>query len=219
MLKAMRKHARYFYVLFVLVILSFIFWGVGGVDQNAALYVIEVGKDKVTLEQFWRAHDRMSDLYRDVYQDKFDEKMREELKEQVLETMVDELLLLHAAAEAGITVSDEELQEAITSDPTFTREGVFSSDIYKRTLELNRLTPAYYEAGKRRELVLTKMRRLIEDPVELLPSELEGLKGDEKVVEALKTALLEAKRKAALRSYLQGLKSRLEIKVNKQLVS
>ena len=45
----MRKHARYFYVLFFIVILTFIFWGVGTVDKTGpAEIVAEVGKYKIT---------------------------------------------------------------------------------------------------------------------------------------------------------------------------
>jgi peptidyl-prolyl cis-trans isomerase D len=219
MLQGMRKHAKYFYVLFVVVILSFIFWGVGGVDQNEAVYVAEVGDEKISLSGYWRAYDRVSDIYREVYGEEFDEERREALKEQVLNTMIEDILLLEAAVEAGISVSNGELEEAITSDSTFTREGVFNSDIYERTLELNRMTPAYFESVKRRELLLTKMKRLIEASVDLSPSELKGLKGEEKLVEALKEALLEAKRKAAVWSYVEGLKGSVEIKVNRDLIS
>ena len=44
MLESMRRHARYFYVLFVVVIITFIFWGVGGVDKSASVNVAEIGK-------------------------------------------------------------------------------------------------------------------------------------------------------------------------------
>jgi peptidyl-prolyl cis-trans isomerase D len=219
MLRILRKHAKYFYVLFGLIIFTFIFWGVGGVDQNQVLFVIEVGEDRVTVEEYWRAYDRVSDLYRDIYQEKFDDEMREELKDEVLENMVSELLLLRASVEAGIKVSDREVEEAITNDPTFQREGVFSSEIYQRTLELNRITPTQFETAKRRELFLTKMKRLIEDSVDISPMEFEDMKGDEKVVEAIKSALIEAKKKAALNSYLEGLKGKVEIKVDRQLIS
>jgi peptidyl-prolyl cis-trans isomerase D len=44
MLKVMRQHAKYFYVLFFIVILSFLFWGIGTVDKTGRGGVIaEVG--------------------------------------------------------------------------------------------------------------------------------------------------------------------------------
>ena len=55
MLKAMRKHARYFYVLFFIVILTFIFWGVGTVDKTGGKEILaEVGKYRITTEDYIR---------------------------------------------------------------------------------------------------------------------------------------------------------------------
>jgi|Deesub1362A_J573_1020465.scaffolds.fasta_scaffold00045_155 peptidyl-prolyl cis-trans isomerase D len=214
MLKLMRKHAKYFYVLFVVVILSFIFWGVGRIDENNAVPLAEVGEWKITLEEYWRTYDRIADLYREIYKEKFDEE-KLNLKDKVLNLLIEERVLLIAAAEAGITVSDEELEDAITHDPAFTRDGVFSKEIYLRTLELNRLTPRYYEEAKRRELMLKKIKNLVYASVDLSPSELKSIKDDETARETF----LEAKREAALRSFVEGLKKQVRIKVNKDLIS
>ena len=215
MLKLMRKHAKYFYVLFVIVILSFIFWGVGTVDEPTSLPVAEVEEEKVSLDEYWRAFDRWSDLYRDIYKDKFDEQMQKELQQKVLATLIEEKVLLVAAVEAGMAVSDREVEEAIINDTSFTRDGMFNREIYLRTLELNRLTPRYFEAAKRRELLLQKMRWLVRESVDLSPSELKTAGGDEDRMQAM----LEAKRQAALMSFIQGLKKRMSIKVNQDLIS
>jgi peptidyl-prolyl cis-trans isomerase D len=182
--------------------------------------VIEVGDSRVSVEDYWRAYDRAHELYRDVYGERFDDKMREALKEQVLEGMVDEIVLLESARKAGITVSDRELEDAITHESAFTRDGKFSSEVYQRTLELNRLTPAIYEAAKRRELTVQKMKRLVEDPVDFSADELRGLEGaDEKLLDALRAQVVDSKKKAALKSYIEGAKGGLDVKVNRQLVS
>ena len=53
MLMSMRKHAKYFYVLFFIVILSFVFWGVGTVDKTGgAESIAEVGNYKITAQKF-----------------------------------------------------------------------------------------------------------------------------------------------------------------------
>ena len=58
MLKSLRKHARYFYVLFVLVILSFVLW-VPGMNrdsgQDAGQPLARIGDDVITQEEFWRS--------------------------------------------------------------------------------------------------------------------------------------------------------------------
>jgi hypothetical protein len=214
MLKSMRKHAKYFYVLFVLVILSFIFWGVGRIDQPTGVPVAVIGDEVITVQDYWNAYQRTVDLYRDIYKEEFDEE-KLNLKKNVLDSLVTEGVLYVAARQAGITVSDAELQEAITNDPEFMRDGVFNRQIYLRTLELNRITPKYYEDGRRRDIMRDKLKRLIEDSVDLAPPELEKVKGDD----TLKQILLESKRQAALASFIEGLKKQMRITVNEQLVS
>ena len=227
MLQGMRKHARYFYVLFIVVILSFIFWGVGSVDrQNGGKkevqYLAEVGAEKVPVEDYWRTYDRMTEVYRETYKEKFDQKMRDALKAEVLENMIDNRVLLVAAHAAGFMVSDEELQEAITTDRSFMRNGAFSKEVYLRTLELNHLTPVRFEEVRRDELLAMKIRRVVEDSVELSPYEQESLAAsatDPTLKETILTELLDMKRQAALKSYVNGLKSGLKITVNKELIS
>ena len=49
MLQSMRKHAKYFYVLFFVVIISFVFWGVGTQDKEQALNLVDIGKRSLDL--------------------------------------------------------------------------------------------------------------------------------------------------------------------------
>lgn len=218
MLKAMRQHARYFYVLFVLVILTFIFWGVGNVDNSSTLSLAVIGPERISIQEFWRAYYGMYDLYKDVYKDEFDEEKQEALKKTVLDSLVNERVLLVAAWDAGITVPDAELEDAIVNDPTFIRDGAFSSQVYENFLRLKRITPEYFESVRRRELILQKMRRLVEESVDLGPSQFGGPMGDEKLAGTVRKALLDKKREAALASFVEGYKRKLNIQVNAELV-
>src|SRR5208283_5561973 len=107
MLKSMRKNARFFYGLFIIVILSFIFWGVGTVDKSGAPSVAEIGKEKITAEEFWRAYDQMRTTLRETYKDQFNEEMEKKLKlkEAVLSGMIAERVLSVAAGDIGVTVT------------------------------------------------------------------------------------------------------------------
>src|SRR4030043_2444746 len=111
MLKVMRKHAKYFYFLFFMIIISFIGWGVGTVDNTGKGDILaEVGKHKITTEEHWRTYDRISRFYREKYKGKFDEEMEKKmnLKGNILDSMINERVLLIAAKEADISISDEE---------------------------------------------------------------------------------------------------------------
>ena len=219
MLKMMRRHAKYFYVLFFIVILSFLFWGIGTVDKTGGRGVIaEVGKHKITAEEYWRSYENVNRFYREIYKDKFDEEMEKKLnlKEKVLDSMIQERVLLIAAKEEGINISDEELQEAITHESAFMRDGVFDKNVYLNRLKLMRITVDEYENAKRQELILNKMRRLIELSVDV-PNM--STTGDEKSIDMLRQAMLNEKRENAIRAYVDGLKKDIKIKIDTKLIS
>jgi len=221
MLKTMRKHAKFFYFLFFIVILSFIFWGVGTLDKPTAVSVAEIGKEKITVEEYWRAYENVRQQLRDIYKEKFNEEMEKslKLKETVLNSLIEERVLLVSASELGITVTDKELQDAIVNDPRFMRDGIFRKDVYFRTLDLNRLTPEMFENSMRQQLTLLKMKRFIASSVDINPLDLKGIAGDEKKVNETRQALLEDKSNAAIKSYVDSVKQRMKFKVNMELIS
>lgn len=221
MLQAMRKHARYFYVLFFIVILSFVFWGVGTVDKPTSVSVAEIGSEKITAEEYWRTYDRMREVYREMYKGQFTEEVEKNLnlKETVLNALVEERVLLQSARELGMTVTDKELQDTITSDPRFMRDGAFRKDVYFRTLELNRLTPEMFESSMRQQLMILKIKRLIWSSVDLSQQDVQGVQGDDPQKSAERQAMLSEKRNIAVKSYVDGVKQRMNIKLNMQLIS
>jgi len=221
MLQSMRKHARYFYVLFFIVIITFIFWGVGAKDKSTTETVAEIGKEKITVEEFWRAYDRTRDTYRELYKDQpFDEiEKKLNLKQMVLNGLLEERVLIVSARELGLSVSDKDLQQAIINDPRFRRDGVFKKDIYVRTLAMNRLTPDMYEGMLRDQLAVDKMRRLIISSVDIDEVDLAGTQADPAKAAMIKQMALYNKRNAALRSFVEGAKARMNFKINKDIIS
>lgn len=222
MLRVMRKHARYFYVLFFIVILSFIFWGVGTNDQTGGVEIVaEVGKHKITTDEYWKTYERIYRFYREIYKETFDEEMEKKLnlKETVLDSMINERILLTAAKDQGITVSNDELQDAIAGDPAFMKNGFFDKSVYLNRLKLSRLTPEYFENMKRQELTLYKMRQLIELAVDVPDTNVVGAAENRQVTSLMNQSLLNEKREKAIQSYVEGLKNRTKIKINKDLIS
>ncbi|MBI5638985.1 MAG: SurA N-terminal domain-containing protein [Nitrospirae bacterium] len=222
MLKMMRHHAKYFYVLFFIIILTFIFWGVGTVDKTSqGTVVAEVGKIKITGEEYWRTYDRTYKFYRDLYKEKFDEEAQKKLnlKENVLNSLIESRVLLIAAKEKGIIVSDDELNEAITNEAAFMKNGIFDHEIYVNRLRLSRITPDAYEAAKREELTLTRIKRLIESSAIIPSEELSKISADEQTMKTLKEALVSNAREKAVKAYVEGLKKGMKIKIYKDLLA
>ena len=216
MLKSMRHNAKYFYVLFFIIILSFIFWGVGTVDKSdPSKIAAEVDRYKITAEEYWRAYDRAFSFYRDLYKEKFDEEMQKKLnlKENVLNNLIENKVLLVAAAKNGITVSDDEVSEAIKHESAFMKNGAFDNEVYNNRLRLSRLTPESYESAKREELLIEKTRRLIELSAILPDTDLNKLSGDEQMLKTIKDTLLNKAKAEAVQAYIEGLKKDMKIKV------
>ncbi len=195
MIKILRENAKYFYFLFFLVIITFIFWGVGTVDKPKAEYVAEIEGQKIYVERFWRNYEEIRRLYREIYKDKA-EKMEEGLKERVLEDLINEELLLWFAKKYNISATEIEIQEAITNDPRFMRNGVFQKDIYFQILKLNRITPAQYEASVAKDITMLKALQLI------LSSKETNIPDD-----------------YYLKSFLRALRNQVKIKINKEAIS
>jgi peptidyl-prolyl cis-trans isomerase D len=164
----------------------------------------------------------MFNFYRDMYKEKFDEEMQKKLKlkEGVLYSLVDNRVLLIAAKENGIAVTDDELNEAIKNEPAFMKNGSFDSEVYQNRLRLMRLTPEVYEAAKRQELTLARMRRLVELSTSIPSDELAKITGaDDQTTKALQDAAVENARATALRAYVEGVKRGLKIKVYTDRIS
>jgi hypothetical protein len=222
MLQAMRKHAKYFYVLFFIIIITFVFWGVGTVDKTGNVEVVaEVGQHKIAVEEYWKAYDSTFRFYKEVYKNAFNEKMQKDLKEKVLDSLMDEKVLLIASKEAGISVSDEELQDSIAGEQAFLKNGVFDRDVYVNRLRLNRITPEVFENMKRQELTSEKMRRLVELSVDAtaLDIQLPLPSGNEQAADMIRQAMMGDKKGKAVKSFIEGYKKSLKIKINKKLIA
>ncbi|KAF0184198.1 MAG: hypothetical protein FD164_524 [Nitrospirae bacterium] len=221
MLEGMRKHAKYFYFLFFIVILSFVFWGVGPLDKPTSVVVAEIGNDKVTVEEFWRAYDNARNTYREIFRDQFNEEMEKQLnlKEAVLDSIIEERVLLAIASDMGMAVADAEVQEMIVNDQRFRRDGAFKKEVYFRTLELNRMSPDQYERMLRRQLALDKVKRLVWASVDVTPLDVPSTGGDDQKTAQMQRSVLAAKRDAAMKSFTDAARASLQVKVYRDRIS
>ncbi|MGB9711138.1 MAG: SurA N-terminal domain-containing protein [Thermodesulfovibrio sp.] len=196
MIKTLRKNAKYFYFLFFLVIITFVFWGVGSVDKQHSAVVAEVAGQKITAERFWREYEATRRLYREIFKDKAAE-MEQNLKEKVLEDLINEELLLYLAKKYGIEATEREIQDAIINDPRFQRNGIFQKDIYFQILRLNRITPQQYESSLQRQITIGKTFQII-----MLAKDQADISDE-----------------TFLKSFLKAVKANISIKINKDALS
>lgn len=222
MMLFLRKKAKYFYILFILVIISFVGWGVGPNDNGQSLTVVAtVAGEDISQKEFLDRYRSEFDTYRQVYAEKFDEKMQKELKQRVLGIIVSGRVLYVAAKDAGIRVSDEELNDYISTQSVFQRDGVFRKDVYLNVLAGNYMTPKYYEETIRRDLMVKKLVSIVQATVDLTGPEvalLDQIEDSEQAAE-IRKSILENKIDQVLSTYVEGLKKRISVTVNQDAIS
>ena len=203
----------------VMIIITFIFWGIGPKGNPTSAVLAQVEKEKVSVEEFWRAYDNEFKRLKDNTAG--DEELKNlNLKNRVLDTLVDRKVLLVAAQKSGITVSEKEMQQNIMRTPYFQRNGSFDKDVYERALKLNHLTVQLYESMLKNDLIVNKMTRLIGETSELSPEEtkiLDSLGGANQ--EQLREVFRSSKNSLAVKAYVDGFKRQLDVKVNRDLIS
>jgi peptidyl-prolyl cis-trans isomerase D len=211
-------------VLALAFIITMGWWGFG---EQAGNVVASVGDQTIPLDEFRRAYENTYRFYKDKGQNDIKDEF---LKQFVLEQLIDNRMWLHAAKEMGLTVSDEDLRKAIMQRTEFQRNGSFDPEAYRRLLAANRLTPASFEAMEAKDILTNKARLVIMDAVALTPSEYseaqtlvtrEGEKDPAKA-EAAKERIFQSflfqKQQRALMAYSESMKSKVPIKVHKELL-
>ncbi|WP_394204003.1 SurA N-terminal domain-containing protein [Shewanella waksmanii] len=146
--------------ILVLVILSFAFTGVssylGSSTEQAAATVNgeEIGVSALE-NAYQNERARLEQQLGEMYQAlAADETYQASIKQSVLERLVGDKLLDQAASEMGLTVSDQQIRDAIMQEPAFQTDGVFDNDRYQRIL-----MQLGYQASDFRDMMRVDMTR------------------------------------------------------------
>lgn len=169
MLEAIRKRAASFVikVLFVVLVLSFVVWGIGDVvsPSREPDWAARVGDVTISTDAF-------NDEYRDVIA-RLSRSIgapidREEaaalgLPRSILSRQIDRALLDRAAADFGLAVSDELVREVIVGNPQFRgADGGFDGNLFRQMLQANAMSEPAFVALLRaqigRDLVTEALR-------------------------------------------------------------
>ena len=180
MLDFMRRRTRSVGVkiLFGIIALVFVFWGVGGQNEGQAVDAVATVDDRpISARDFQRAYENVQAAYRNIYKENWDPELIQtlNLKDQTLEQLIDMRLMAAEAHRIGMTVSDDEVRASITALPAFQAYGSFSPERYRRVLRSFRMTPREFEDDQRTQLLTEKFRDFILDTVEVSDSELRDM--------------------------------------------
>jgi len=166
MLRVLREHASSWMLkgILIVVAVSFISWGGSYLlKERKDTFAAKVNGVVIDLNYYENAFQEEIKRYQDTLGSSFSKKMVEELhlREKVLDDLVSRVLILQEAKRLGFNISDEELREAIESNPYFQVNGQFAPRYYAEFLRLNRMSVDDFEQKERQRLLLSKVANLI----------------------------------------------------------
>lgn len=168
MLDIMRKNAQSWLVkiVFALIVIVFVFWGVGSFRADRHNIVAKVNGNPILLKDFARAYERQVEAIRRSNPEVTAEDLaKAQFKKKLFDQMVNAQLLSEAAEKWGIGLSPAELRLAVASIPAFQNEAKqFDPERYKALLQQNGLTPAQFESDLSHNILMERMQNYVQIP-------------------------------------------------------
>ncbi len=161
MLQVIRERAQGLFVWIIvgLIVVSFALWGVGEYfREEPPIFVAKVNDEPITQMEYQRAlqqeRDRLQQMLRGADLTQFEEQ----LKRQALERLIDRKLIVQAAREAGLTVSDRQLIAVLQGFDAFKDEnGRFSQQVYEQRIRQIGLSTTVFEEQLRTDLLAEQL--------------------------------------------------------------
>jgi peptidyl-prolyl cis-trans isomerase D len=170
MLKTMRRNVQSLKPVLWIVVATFIIaifavWGGAGRlgEQTGTGDLARVGSARIAGDDFTaNLRQRLEAMRKEFSQ--LDRNLIQQLNipQQILEQIIQQNLILQIAADRGLRVSNAEIRERIMSYPVFQKDGKFVGFAeYQQALDWNRIPVAEFEASLRKEILVTKVVRLL----------------------------------------------------------
>lgn len=175
MLDFLRKRATSWTikVIFGLIILVFVLWGVGTMRQKEQNEVGRIGDTSIGLFEYQNAMDIISNTYKNILGDRYDYKILEsKIKQEAWDLIVDQTLLLNKASQLKLKVSENEIVEELTSQEAFKVNGQFSRERYLEVMRYMKTTPTAFESNIEKSLLIRKISSIIKNSVNVSEEEI-----------------------------------------------
>ncbi len=149
MFEFIRKHKETFAILSGIVTAAFFLWNFAAGNITSLFHrsgdcVATVDGDCISIVDFRRVAMRTN------------QQMTPLLKQEILNSLIDDDLLYKEAKKEGFVVSDKEVADIISKDPSFQVNGKFNFERYKAVLAEAGYTPQSYESFIKRQLTIQK---------------------------------------------------------------
>lgn len=167
MFDAVRNNKRIVQGFLVLITLPFAFWGVDSYFRSSggSSEMANVGGSPVSRQEFTQAVRDQQERLRTQMGGDFNPAMLEtpEARQAMLDSLITQRLLLLHASKSGLTASDAQLIEVISSIPALQEDGQFSRRRYEQALRAQGLTQGGFEAKLRQDLTLQQLVQAVSD--------------------------------------------------------
>ncbi len=161
MLDLLRRKAQSPYIqgTILVIVIVFVFWGVGSYKGDGPNTVATVNDAPITYQQYQKIFEQTMARYRDQFGGSIPSGLLESLgiKKQVLDQLVQQTLLQQAAQKTGLLVSTQEVQDTIKGMESFRQDGIFNLQRYNDILAASRLSAADFEGGIRSDILDQKV--------------------------------------------------------------
>ncbi len=175
MLQFMRERASSWMikVILLIIVLAFVFMGVGNFGDKEATVAARVNGEVVAATAFQNRYYELLERVRQQFGNNLSDDILDmlNLKEQAMEQLIGEKLIIQQAEEYGLQVTDAELARSIQNISAFQTNGRFDQSLYNRVLQHNRLMPEVFEQRQRRQLLVDKMRAIVTGSVKVSADE------------------------------------------------
>ncbi|HNS33555.1 MAG TPA: SurA N-terminal domain-containing protein, partial [bacterium] len=207
----------------ILIIPGFLIWGVGlGGGNKGANYAATVNREPIILRDYYKSLGDMEQRYREMFGEGAEGFLKNiNMEKIVLDNMIRERLLLQQARKKRIKVPNNEVIEAIKSDPVFKDEkGAFDQKKYKEiitaypTEELRKI-----EDDIRKRIMLDKLKELVVSEANIIVADADV---DEYIKkhqitstdrELIRKNLMRQKREESFNSWYEGLMKKSKINI------
>lgn len=175
-------HGRIFKILFWIIILSFVFAGVGNyLIPRLNTDPVKIGDFKISSQDWSEQYNRQTQNMQRTRGPEATALLEDKgfvrwLHMQVLENMIDNLSLNAETYDSGIRIGDEQVKDTIRRTPAFTKDGKFNNDLYLATVRNMGASPEYFAEQIRMDLLANSIRTPVVSLASVpMPYELDAL--------------------------------------------
>ena len=165
MLKLMRENTGSWIIkiLLGLIVLVFVFLGMGSIGSKRGNEVASVNDQPITLDEYQRSYQNIIEQMRQRFGDNLNDEILEmlQVKKQALDRLIEDRLVSSEADRLKIKVSNRELADSLLDIPAFRKNGAFDLATYKMVLSRNRMNPETFEHMQLQALTRQKVRDLV----------------------------------------------------------